>query len=172
LTFSLLETNNAPGRSFSWVYSLLTEEVGRDYAHATMEALKVRQETANSPEKELLVQIHAILLQRSTAMDGLPRLQELRPPMRLRRAIALSRAREMEKAMETANEKSIIRLISTVIPMKAGRGWFSVSGNNVGPTQHLQSISHSISLPKRALTDPAGYAIAGLHYRIAKRDDE
>lgn len=172
LTFSLLETNNAPGRSFSWVYSLLTEEVGRDYAHATMEALKVRQETANSPEKDLLVQIHAILLQRSTAMDDLPRLQELRPPMRLRRAIALSRAREMEEAMETANEKSIVRLISTVIPMKAGRGWFSVSGNSVGPTQHLQSISHSISLPKRALTDPAGYAIARLHYRIAQRDDE
>lgn len=172
LTFSLLETNNAPGRSFSWVYSLLTENVGRDYAHATMEALKVRQETTNSPEKELLVQIHAILLQRSTAMDGLPRLQELRPPMRLQRAIALSRAREMEQAMETANEKSIVRLISTVIPMKAGKGWFSVSDNQVGPTQNLQSFSHSISMPKRALTDPVGYAIAGLLYRIAKREDE
>lgn len=172
LTFSLLETSNAPERSFGWVYSLLTEEVGRDYAQATMEALKVRQEAANSPEKELLVQIHGILLQRSTAMEDMPRLQELRPPMRLSRAIALNRAREMERAMETASEKSIVRLISTVIPMKAGRGWFSVSGNKVGPTQHLQSFSHSVSLPKRALTDPAGYAIAGLHYRIAKREDE
>jgi len=172
LTFSLLETNNAPDRSFGWVYSLLTDEVGRDYAHATMDALKVRQETAISPERELLAQIYAILLRRSSAMDDLPRLHELRPPMRLRRAIELNRAREMEEAMETANEKSIVRLISTVIPMKAGRGWFSVSDNKVGPTQHLQSISHSISLPKRALTDPAGYAIAGLIYRIAKRDDE
>lgn len=172
LTFSLLETNNAPERSFGWVYSLLAEEVGRDYVRATIKALKVRQEAANSPEKELLLQIHAILLQRSTAMDGLPRLQELRPSMKLQRAIALSRAREMEQAMEAANEKSIVRLISTVIPMKAGRGWFSVSGNNVGPTQNLQSISHSISLPKRSLTDPVGYAIAGLHYRNAKRDDE
>lgn len=172
LTFSLLETKNAPDRSFSWVYSLLTEEVGRDYAHATMEALKVQQETANSPEKDLLVQINAILLQRSTAMVDLPRLQELRPPMRLRRAIALSRERKMEQMMETADEKSIVRLISTVIPLKAGRGWFSVSGNKVKPTQHLQSISHSVSLPKRALTDPVGYAIAGLHYRIAKRDDK
>ncbi len=172
LTLSLLETNNAPERSFGWVYSLLTDEVGRDYAHATMDAVKVRQEAANSPEKEMLAQIYAILLRRSTAMDDLPRLHELRPPMRLRRAIELNRAREMEEAMETANEKSIVRLISTVIPMKAGRGWFSVSDNKVGPTQHLQSISHSISLPKRALTDPAGYAIAGLIYRIAKRDDE
>jgi hypothetical protein len=172
LTFSLLETINAQDRTFGWVYSLLTDEVGRDYAHATMDALKVRQATADSPERELLAQIYAILLRRSTAMDDLPRLHELRPPMRLRRAIELNRAREMEEAMETANEKSIVRLISTVIPMKAGRGWFSVSDNKVGPTQHLQSISHSISLPKRALTDPAGYAIAGLIYRIAKRDDE
>lgn len=172
LTFSLLETNNAPERSFAWVNLLLTEDVGRDYAHATMEALKVRLKTANSPEKELLVQIHAILLQRSTAMDYLPRLQELRPPMRLRRAIALSRAREMEVAMEKANEKSIVRLISTVIPMKAGRGWFSVSDNKVEPTQQLQSISHSVSLPKRAITDPVGYAIDGFHYRNAMREDE
>lgn len=172
LTFSLLETNNAPDRSFGWVYSLLTEEVGRDYAHATMEALKVRQETTSSPEKELLVQIHAILLQRRTAMNHLPRLQELRPPMRLQRAIALTRAREMERVRDVADEKSIIRAISTVIPMKAGRGWFSVSDNKVGPTQHLQTFSHSVSLPKRALTDPVGYAIAGLHYRSSKREDE
>ena len=172
LTFSLLETDNAPERSFGWVYSLLTDEVGRDYAHATMEALKVRLEAAITPEKELLEQIYAILLQRSTAMDGLPRLQELRPPMRLRRAIALTQTREMEQATAAANEKSIIRALCTQIPLKAGRGWFSVSGNKVGPTQHLQSFSHSISMPKRALTDPVGYAIAGLHYRIAKRDDE
>jgi hypothetical protein len=172
LTLSLLETNNAPERSFEWVNSLLIDEVGRDYAHATMDALKVRQETANSPKKELLAQIYAILLQRSTEMDDLPRLHELRPPMRLCRAIELNRARKMEEAMETANETSIVRLISRVIPIKAGRGWFSVSDNKVGPTQHLQSISHSISLPKRALSDPVGYAIAGLLYRIAKRDDE
>jgi hypothetical protein len=172
LTFSLLETNNASKRSFGWVHTLLTEEVGRDFPHATMEALKVRQEAAKSPEKELLGKIHAILLERSVVMDDLPRLHELRPPMRLQRAIALTRAREMERARDVADEKSIIRAISTVIPMKAGRGWFSVSDNKVGPTQHLQSISHSISLPKRALTDPVGYAIARIHCRIAKRDDE
>ena len=172
LTFSLLETNNAQDQTFGWVRVLLTEEVGRDFARATMDALKVRQKSANSSEKDLLQDIHTILSRRSNALADLPRLHELRPPMRLRRAIELNRAREMEEAMETANEKSIVRLISTVIPMKAGLGWFSVSGNKVGPTQHLQSISHSISLPKRALTDPAGYAIAGLLYRIAKRDDK
>lgn len=172
LTLSLLATNNAPERSFGWVYSLLTDEVGRDYAHATMEILKIRQETAISPEKELLVQIHDILLQRSTAMNDLPRLQELRPPMRLRRAITLNRSREMAQAMEEANEKSITRLIFTEIPIKAGRGWFAVADNNVGPAHHFQSFSHSVSLPKRSITDPVGYAIAGLYYRMARQEDE
>lgn len=172
LTFSLLKTTNALERSFGLVHSLLTEELGRDYPYATMEALKLRKEAASSPEKELLAQVHAILLQRSTANDHLDRLQELRPPMRLHRAIAQSRARGMEHAQDVANEKSIFRKLVTTVPLKAGRGWFSVSDNQVGPTQHLQSISHSITLPKRALTDPVGYAIAGLHYRIAKRDDE
>lgn len=172
LTFSLLETKDAIGRSFGWVYLLLIEDIGRDYAHATMEALKLRLETTNSPEKEFLAQMHAILLQRSIANDHLPRLHELRPPMRLQRAIMLNRDREMQQAQEAANEKSVFRTICTEIPLKAGKGWFTVSDNQVGPTQNLQSFSHSISLPKRALTDPVGYAIAGLHYRIAKRDDE
>ena len=172
LTLSLLETNDAPNRTFGWVYALLTEDIGRDFPHATMQALTARLKTAESPEKELLTQIHDVLLQRSKARDGLPRLQELRPPMRLQRAIALTRAREMERAREVADEQSIVRAISTVIPMKAGRGWFSVSNNQIGATQHLQSFSYSINLPKRALTDPVGYAIVGLHHRIATRDDE
>jgi hypothetical protein len=172
LTFSLMDTHNPAQRSFPWVYSLLTNEVGRDYAHATIKALSERQLTATSPEKDLFGQIQAILLQRRAALDGVSRLQELRPPLKLRRAITLNRAREMEKARELADEKSIIRSIATVIPMKAGRGWFSVSNNQVGPTQQLQSISHSIALPTRSITDPIGYAIAGIYFRIAKRGDE
>lgn len=172
LTLSMLETVNAPERSFGLVYELLTKEVGRDYEHATIEALNFRKESADSPEKELLEQIHYILMQRRKALDDLPNLQELRPPMRLRRAITLNRAREMEKSKDLADKKSILGTIATVIPIKAGTGCFSIVDNQVGPTHHLQSFSHSITLPKRALTDPTGYAITGLYYRIAKRDEK
>ena len=172
LTFSLLETSNALNRSFCWVYSLLTNEIGRDYQRATLEALKMHLLTATSPYKELLEEIQKILLQRSVAIDALPTLQELCPPMRLRRAIALNQARAMDKASEVAHEKSILRSLVTEIPVKAGTGWFSVTGNQVGPTQHMQNISYSITLAKRFFTDPVGYAMAGLYYRHAKRDDE
>ena len=172
LTFSLLKTINAQDRSFGWVRVLITEEVGRDYARATMEALNVRQETARSPEKELLMEIRSVLLNRSAAMDDLPRLQELRPPMRLRRAIELNRAREMGEAMERAGDDSFTSAFFQRIPLKAGTGWFGVTPRGVEKTHNLQSFSHSVSLPKRALTDPTGYAIAGLLHRNAKRDDE
>lgn len=172
LTLSLLDVDNAPARSFGWVYSLLIDEIGRDYPHATMEALEARQEVAISPEKELLQQAHAILLRRSTANDGLPKLQELRPSIRLRRAISLSQARQMEQAREAADENSIARALFTQVPLKAGTGCFSVSNSEVGPTNHLHSFSYSATLPRRSITDPAGYAIAGLCYRIAKRDEE
>lgn len=171
LTLSMLDTSNARERSFGVVYTLLIDEVGRDYERATMDVLTARLQTATSPEKDLLVKAHTVLKERSTANEHLPRLQELRPPTRLRRAIALNRARDMERAQAVANEKSVFRSLVTEVHLKAGRGWFSVSSNEVGPTQYLQSISHSMSLPLRALTDPVGYAIAGLHYRIAQREE-
>ena len=172
LTLSLLQVKDAPARSFGWVFSLLTEEIGRDYAYATMEALKTRQKAVVSPEKELLQQVHSILLQRSIANDDLPKLQEIRPPVRLRRAIALHQARQMEQARDNADEKSIVRTLFAKVPLKSGMGYFSVLNNKVGPTNNLQSFSYSATLPKRSITDPAGYAIAGLLFRISKRDDE
>lgn len=171
LTLSMLDTRNGREQSFNLVRELLTEQVGRDYERATMDALTARLQTATSPEKELLSQAHAVLLERSTANDHLPRLQELRPPTRLHRAIALNRARDMEQAQAAANEQSVFRSLFPTVPLKAGRGWFSVSNNEVGPTQQLQSISHSMSLPLRSLTDPVGYAIDGLHFRLAQKEE-
>lgn len=171
LTLSMLDTRSARERSFGVVYTLLADQVGRDYERATMDALTARLQTATSPEKELLSQVHAVLHKRSTANDHLTKLQELRPPTRLRRAIALTRAREMERARASADEQSALLSLVSKVPLKAGRGWFSVSNNEVGSTQQLQSISHSMSLPLRSLTDPVGYAIDGLHFRLAQKEE-
>lgn len=172
MTFSLLKTQNASKRSFQWVFLLFTEDIGRDYRAATMKAVKARQETAQSPEKELFARIYTALHQRSEAINRLPRLEELKPPARLSRAIALNRAREIEHAQMVANEKSVFRELFSTVSLKAGVASFSVFNQKIGPTQHLQTFSHSITLPIRSVTDPVGYAIDGLHYRLAKREDE
>jgi hypothetical protein len=172
MVFSMLNTHDAKSRTFELVYTLLVREVGRDFTHATLEAIKERTETANADEARLLNAAHANISAYIEAIEGLPRLQELRPPLQLRRLIALNRAREMRKSMDDANEKSVFRQLATETPLKAGVGWFSVSNGGVGETHRLQSFSANASLPRRALADPVGYAISGLGYRLAKRGEE
>jgi hypothetical protein len=171
LTFSLLNTDDASNRTFGLVHTLLCTEIGRDYIRATLDATMAKKETY--PEASaMLASVHAQLSQYVNLIEALPRLQELRPPLHLRRSIQLRRSKDMRKSTEAAEEKSVFRQISTQIPLKAGVGWFAVKDGVIGETHRLQSISHSISLPRRSTADPVGYAITGLGYRIAKRGDQ
>lgn len=172
LTFSLLNTENASERTHGLVHALLCQELGRDYHQATLDAIDSYNITANSELNALLESARTKLLNYSNALYGLPRLQELKPPLQVRRALALQRSKGMRKSMDDANEKSIIRQIATQIPLKAGLGWFSVYNGNLSETNHLHSLSHEVSLPRRLISDPVGYAISGLGYRIARRGDE
>lgn len=172
LTFSLLETRDAPTRTYPIVLTLLTKDVGRNYVEDTMQAITFRMEIASSPLRLLFETAHKELAAYQKALDDLPMLQELRGPVQLRRAIALRRAADMRKTMDAADEKSVFRQLVTQVPIKAGIGCFSVRGGKVGETSRFGSFSHSVTLPRRAIGDPVGYAIDGLLYRLSKRGDE
>lgn len=172
LTFSLLNTENAPQRTFGLVHALLCQEVGRDYPKKTLEEINRKSETAQSELKELLQSAHAELSAREKAIEELPLLLEFRPPLQLRRAISLRKSREMRKSMDDADDKSIFRQIATTVSLKAGIGCFAIQDGEIGATHRMQSISHQVSLPRRSFIDPVGYAITGLGYRIAKRSDK
>ena len=171
LTFSLLNTRDAPNRTFGLVKSILCKEVGRDYVKATLDAINENLEV-QVEAKSMLAEAHAELSQYVDLLDALPRIQELRPSVRLQRTIQLRRSRKMRESMDAAEEKSIFRQLAKQVPLKAGIGWFAVKDGVIGETSFLQSISHQVSLPRRSTSDPVGYAIAGLGYRIAKRGDE
>jgi hypothetical protein len=171
LTFSLLNTKDASNRTFALVHELLCNEIGRDYVRATLDAMEANKETYPDA-RAMLTSAHSQLNRYVNSIEALPRLQELRPPSHLRRSIQLRRSKEMRKSTEAAEEKSIFRQLSTQISLKAGVGWFAVKDGTIGETQHLQSFSHSVSLPRRSMADPVGYAIDGLFHRIAKRDDQ
>jgi hypothetical protein len=171
LTFSLLSTDDASQRTHGLVHALLCQEIGRDYVHATLEAMSERSKSASAAEKSLLDSAHANLSAYVNAMENLPRLQELKPPLQLRRAIALRRSQEMRRSMDDANEKSVFHRLATQVPLKAGVGWFAVTNGRVSETHRLESFSHQTSLPRRALLDPIGYAITGIGCRVAKRGD-
>jgi hypothetical protein len=172
LTFSLLNTVNAKARTFGLVHTLLATEVGRDFVGTTLDALKLKIEVSDSELRSLFESVHSEISSYTGRIDSLPRLQELKAPHRLRRLLATRRMKQLNESMERENEKSVLRQLATQIPLKAGIGWFSVTADGVGQTSRLQSISHSVALPMRAVNDPVGYEIRGLQYRYAKKGDE
>lgn len=172
LTFSLLNAENASSRTFGLVHALLCEEVGRDFPQGTLSEIQQRIASADEESKKLLQSAYHQISSREKAIEDLPLLPELRPPVQLRRAISLNKARLMRRSMDEADKKSIFRQIATSISIKAGTGFFEVRNGEIGETHRMQRYSHQVSLPRRSVVDPVGYAIRGLHYRIANRDDE
>ena len=171
-TFSMLDVNDAQMKTYQIVHSLLVKEVGRNYIESTLEAIQKKMGSAQPPLNAMLESAFAQLNTYRTNIESLPRLQELRPPFQLRRAIALRRSREMRESMDAATEKSVFLKLVKQVPLKAGIGSFTVKDGRVGETHHLQSMSHAISLPRRHMSDPVGYVIEGLLFRTAKRGDE
>jgi hypothetical protein len=172
LTFSLMNTHDAKSRTHALVISLLTNEVGRDFLGATIDAIKAQMALCSEEEKILLQTAHSQLTAYANALEQLPRLDELKPPLSLRRAQALKRARDMQESMENANEKSVFRQIFTEVRIKAGTGVFSFEKGGIGETHYLQKTSHAVSIPNRAASDPLNYAIQGMMFRVAMKEKE
>lgn len=172
LTFSLLDTQNAASRTFSLVHTLLTKEVGRNYIGSTLKEMEQRRSTCNPETKALLDSAHSNLSNYLKAIESLPRLQELKPPLSLRRALSAKQAKAMRESMDQANEQSVFSQLATKISLKAGVGWFAVDGKGIGETHKLQSFSNSVSIPRQATNDPVGYAITGMQFRLAKKSDQ
>lgn len=172
LTFSLLDTREAPTRTYSIVRTLLVRDVGRNYVESTLQAIAQRMEAASGPLKALLNSAHDELTFYQKSIEDLPILQELRGPLQLRRAIALRKAVDMRKTMDAAGDRSIFLKLVKQVPVKAGIGCFSVKDGKVNETTHFGSFSQSVLLPRRYIGDPVGYAIEGLLCRLSKRGEE
>lgn len=172
LTFSLLELQDAPKRTYPIVLVLLTRDIGRNYVEATLQAITQRMDNTSDSLRTLLESARNELTAYQKALDDLPFLQELQGPLQLRRAVGLRKAADMRETMDAANEKSVFLSLVKQVPIKAGIGYFSVREGKVGETSHFGSFSQSVTLPRRAISDPVGYAIDGLFYRLAKRGSE
>ena len=171
MALSMIESHAAKDRIFPTLRALLVDEIGYDYPGSTVEACKAAASTCAAAEVvEFLTGVVDTLEQTSKYFDELPRLNELRPPMSLRRLFALARARQMSDSVEEAQKNSLWRQIATEIPIKAGRGTFSYHNASYGPSMKMSSFSHSIEMPRREVFDPVGNAIRLLQYRLARGD--
>lgn len=174
LTFSLLNTQDAQQRTFNHVYTLLVEEVGRNYPQSTLEAIQEKLNDASPEEKQLLEKVQTDLLAYSEAIKQLPVRHEFRPPIptRIRHAVALQKAREQREARDKANEKSALQQLFTTIPLKTGTGCFSIFQGKISDINRLGSYSCFISLPAQYVVDPLNDEIKNLGFRAARRGDQ
>lgn len=172
LTFSLLTTDASITRTFSLVYSLLTNEVGKNYLKNTLDEIDSRIDTAAPDLRNMLEKAKNELVSYRDQIADLPLRQELIPPFQLRRALMLNQASENRKLMEASKEKSVFLMITKQIKLKAGLGSFTVNNGNVSDISYLNSFSYETPLPRRYISDPIQYEIDGFMYRTAKKGQE
>ncbi|WP_353116575.1 hypothetical protein [Nitratidesulfovibrio sp.] len=171
LTLSLLETKNAPERTYPLVRDLLINYIGIDYTHETLQAIENLTKANDVILTKELTSIRDVIATYQKNIDDLPDLQELNSPIKLRRAIALNKEANLRAIQDSAGEQSVLLKLIKRIPVKAGVGWFSVENDRIGETNNFQTISHSIAIPKRSIIDPVGYSIEGILFRSSKRGD-
>jgi hypothetical protein len=170
VSLSLLNANDAENRIYPILRALLVDEIGYDYPSSTADAL--RQYAANRVSdihSEFLIQLADIIVNMLQTREALPLLNELKPPTTLSRLFARARAKQMSASFEEANKNSAFRQLVTEIPLKAGGGNFNYRNSDYGTTMKLSTISHSIELPRREMSDPIGNALRHFGFRIAKR---
>jgi hypothetical protein len=173
LAFSLVRSKDARTRTFSFVRSVLRDQIGSDYPYETIEFLTHEQSAAaeDTGISELCADVISALKATLNAVDSLSDLKEFHPSPDKRRRFSQERARQMNEAVEDATKDSIWRQIATHIRLKAGRRTFQALDDRYSEPMELKEMSHSIPLPRTEVTDPAGAAFQRLLFRTAKRDE-
>jgi len=173
LIYSVLTAKPKDKNVKSLVRDIFLNQIGMDYPGTTLEFLKEKL-SATDLTVELestLKDIIDVLESHQKRITSLPRLNELFVPQRLSYQISLEKSKNMNKAMEEAQEGSITSLIATKIPLKYGRSWFSYRNDKYCSPSNLSSVSHSIEIPRSEIDNPVSASMKRAGFRIAKRGD-
>lgn len=154
------------------LHDVFVNEIGMDYPGDVIGRL---EEVCGSPPSEQVARYCRKYIvdinQYFSSLDELPRLDELRPPASWERSFWKAESKLMEEAQEKANQKSVIRQLMSVVPLKAGCASFNRFNGKYSNPSNLGSVSASFSLPRRHTLDAVGYEIHRLYLRSAKLGD-
>lgn len=170
LSFSLLSIDGAHESLRRFVEEALTNDIGFDFPALTCDRLrKLKSDSESEDIKAICDRVIASIDSYFDDLKALPQIKEVRPSQDLRAKILKQQSKTMAVHQKAAEESSIVRLISTVVPLKAGRASFSFRDGGVGEPSHLHSFEHSITLPRRHVLDTVGYELSRLGYRTAEK---
>jgi hypothetical protein len=160
MTLSLLDTNNAPARTFPLFLSVMINEVGYDYPTKALALLRnVRAECQDEKLAAIFDQAVDEISGYQKAFDNLPPVLELQPPSRLQRDFFRARQKQMQQGLEEARKDSVLRQVITEIPIKAGAGFFSYFENGYSTVSKMGTVETSFTLARREVFDPVGNAM-------------
>lgn len=171
LIWSLINSKAVVDRTLGTVHEIFTTRLGYDYPGFTVNFIEEKLEKENlAAEIKLMCNSVIVSIKRyQEALDSLPQLAELKPSHSKIRLFAKERQKQMHKATEAAQEKSVFAQLVTRIHLKAGRSSFSRRDENYSEKMHLSSHSYSITLPRSEVIDPVGSERERLVFRNTKK---
>lgn len=173
LIYSILTAKPKDPNVKGLVRDIFLKQIGMDYPGTTLQFLKEKLSATDLTEEleSTLRDIIDALESHRNMIKSLPRLNELFVPQRLSYQISLEESKNMNKAMEAAQEGSITSLIATKIPLKYGRSWFSYRDGKYCSPSNLSSFSHSVEIPRSEIDNPVSASMKRAEFRMAKRGD-
>lgn len=171
LIWSLISSKPMKNQALRTVHEVFINHLGYDYPSFTIKFIedKLKKEELPIEIKEISNDIVLSINNYHKALDALPQLKELKPSHSKIRLFSKERQKQMSKASEAAQEKSVFAKLVTRVHLKAGRSSFSWRDNNLSEKMHLSSHSYSVSLPRSEMIDPVGSSRERLMYRKTEK---
>ena len=173
LIYSVLTAKPKDTNVKGLVHDIFFKHIGMNFLGTTLEFLKEKLSVADLPEEleSTVRDIVDALESHQKMIKSLPRLNELFVPKRYTYQISLEESKNMNKAMEEAQEGSITSLIATKIPLKYGRSWFSYRNGKYCSPSNLSSFSHSVEIPRSEIDNPVSASMQRAGFQMARRGD-
>lgn len=157
LVWSLTGMSSAEQRSYELVRQAMVDFVGYDFPGATDKHLKaIVEREGMSPLGTLAATIVAQLDEYYSALDALPRVEEILPPSEDQKLFAKERMKKNDQAAQEANRDSVVRQIFSQVPVKAGRSTFFVREGFVSAPSEMNSYTHSVAIARSGIIDKVG----------------
>jgi hypothetical protein len=173
LTLSLLESVDAPKRTYPFIESVLREEIGIDFPDDTVKKLEEVKSGTSQPELiSLCDRVLKSINDYRDALSNLPQIKELAPNPQHVERYYIERDKHMREVQKKAEKDSIIRQIATTIPLKAGTASFSFFQGEYREPSPLHAYEHYITLPRRFVFDSIGLELRKIGYRHSRKDEE
>lgn len=173
LTLSLLESVDAPKRTYSFIESVLREEIGVDFPDDTVKKLEEVKSGTNQPELiSLCDRVLKSINDYREALSNLPRIKELEPNPQHVERYYIERDKYMREVQKEAEKDSIIRQIATTTPLKAGTASFSFFQGEYREPSPLHAYKRYVTLPRRFVFDSIGLELRKMSYRHSRKGEE